>query len=53
MYSAARENAVITYDVVTCAQLTESGNAAKKALKELALTNNLLANVLNKIEKSL
>lgn len=53
VYSAARENAVITYDVVTFAQLTESGNAATKALKELAATNNLLKNVLNKIENSI
>ncbi|MDE7453651.1 MAG: hypothetical protein K2N22_04510, partial [Clostridia bacterium] len=50
VYTAARENAVINYDALTLAEVTESGNAAIEALKEIAAANVLLAKILNDIE---
>ncbi len=50
VYSAARENAIISYDVVTFAEALESGDTAKEALKYKVKTNKLFESVLNKIE---
>ena len=52
VYSAARENSIINYSVLTCAEISERGNAATEALKEIANANKLLKSVLNNIDKS-
>ena len=50
VYSAARQNAVIGYNVVTFAQRSEGGDAAKQALRNIAAKNKLLGNILYKID---
>ena len=52
VYSASRENAIIGYDIVTFAELWESGDAAKETLRKIVTANKLLENVLYKIDKS-
>lgn len=52
VYSASRENAILGYDIVTFAELSESGDAAKETLRKIITANKLLENVLYKIDKS-
>ncbi|MBD5131365.1 MAG: hypothetical protein HDT28_02045 [Clostridiales bacterium] len=49
VYSAARENAVISHDALTFAKVTESGNAAMDTLRKTAEANILLGKILNDI----
>ena len=52
VYSAARENAVINYDALTLATVTESGEAAIETLRKISGTNSLLAKTLRAIDNS-
>ena len=49
VYAAARENAVINYDALTLAEVTESGNAAMESLKKAAAENSRLEEILESL----
>lgn len=51
VYSAARENAVINYDALTLATVTESGAAAIETLRKISGENRRLGQVLKNIDK--
>lgn len=50
VYSAARENAVINYDALTFATVTESGTAAIEALRKIAASDSRLERVLRCVD---
>ena len=52
VYSAARENTVISHDALTLATVTESGTAAIQSLKKIATSNSQVEKVLRQIDKS-
>lgn len=52
VYSAARENAVISYDALTLATVTESGDTAIETLRKIAGTNSQLEKTLKRIDNS-
>lgn len=52
VHSAARENAVISYDALTYATVTENGNCAIETLRRIADTNSQLKQVLMHIDSS-
>lgn len=52
VYSAARENTVINFDVLTFATVTESGNSAIKSLIKIAHSNNQFEKILKQIDNS-
>ena len=52
VYSAARENAVISYDALTFATVAESGSSAIESLRKFARFNNQLDKILNQIDNS-
>ena len=52
VYSAARENAVISHDALTLATVTESGNTAIETLRKISGTNSRLEKTLRHIDNS-
>lgn len=52
VYSAATENAVINFDALTFATVTESENSAIKSLIKIASSNNQLEKILKQIDNS-
>lgn len=53
VYSAARENTVISHDALTLATVTESGNSAIESLRQIAISNSRIEKVLRYIDHSL
>ncbi len=52
VYSAAREDALINFDALTFATVTESGNSAIKSLIKIASSNIQLEKILKQIDNS-